>query len=107
MADGPDLRMLRAQPPHLSWNLIVNIGKAWLHFCLLCMALPGNASAASVLLKPEQVWTAGEATHRNWVVLVTDNRIAYAGPESGAQLPEGTQRIELPGATLLPGLMDL
>jgi imidazolonepropionase-like amidohydrolase len=86
----------------------VNSCKTLLYFCILWIVLPCYASAATtVLLKPEQVWTAGEPVHRNWVVLVTDNRVSYAGPESGARIPEGTQQIALPGATVLPGLMDL
>ena len=86
----------------------MNIGKALLRICILWAVLPCFATAATtLLLKADQVWTPGEPVHRNWVVLVSDNRVLYAGPESGAQVPDGSQQITLPGATLLPGLMDL
>ena len=61
----------------------------------------------ATLLRPAQVWTADEPVHSGWVVLVQGNRIAAAGPASAVQAPSDAQVIDLPGATLLPGLMDL
>ncbi len=40
-------------------------------------------------------------------VLVRDGRIVEVGSGVPASLPEGAQRIDLPGMTLLPGLIDL
>ena len=61
-----------------------------------------------ILLLPERVWTAGEdAPRRHWAVLVSGNRIAAAGPTDRIDVPPDIERIELPGQTLLPGLMDL
>ena len=59
-----------------------------------------------ILLLPERVWTAGEV-HARWAVLVAGNRIAAAGPADRLDAPPDAERIELPGRTLLPGLMDL
>ena len=59
-----------------------------------------------ILLLPERVWTAGEV-HARWAVLVAGNRIAAAGPADRLDAPPDAERIELPGQTLLPGLMDL
>jgi imidazolonepropionase-like amidohydrolase len=57
----------------------------------------------ALLLKPARVWTDG-ATHDGWSVLVRGNRIAAVG----ANVVAGdAQVIDLPGLTLLPGLMDL
>jgi len=78
---------------------------------LAIAALPPSPCAAAagtrVLLRPAQVWTAGEPLHAGWVVLVEGARIAAAGPAGSVSAPPGTEVIELPGATLLPGLMDI
>ena len=74
----------------------------------LLAALPLCAAAApALLLKPARVWSADEPAHAGWVVLVQGERISAVGPETSMALPAGAQVIELPGATLLPGLMDL
>ncbi len=65
------------------------------------------AATGAVLLVPRQVWTAGEPLHRGWVVLTDGARIAAVGPATAVHAPAGAQVIELPGATLLPGLMDI
>jgi imidazolonepropionase-like amidohydrolase len=65
------------------------------------------AATGAVLLRPAQVWTAGEPPHRDWVVLTDGAHIAAVGPAAAVQAPAGAQVIELPGATLLPGLMDI
>jgi imidazolonepropionase-like amidohydrolase len=76
--------------------------------CALALGVTQAAAApVTVLLHPAQVWTAGEPTHAGWVVLVQGERIAAVGPAGAVVVPPGTEVIELPGATLLPGLMDL
>ncbi|KAF1715675.1 amidohydrolase [Pseudoxanthomonas sangjuensis] len=60
------------------------------------------------LLLPERVWTAdGDAAHAGWAVLVHDGEIAAVGPRDAIQAPAAAKRVELPGATLTPGLIDL
>jgi imidazolonepropionase-like amidohydrolase len=69
---------------------------------------PVEASAAlPVILKPARVWDglALEA-HNNWVVIVRGQTIEAAGPSSEVKIPEDARTIELPGMTLLPGLID-
>jgi imidazolonepropionase-like amidohydrolase len=62
----------------------------------------------SWLLLPDRVWTAdGDTAHAGWAVLVRDGTIAAVGPASAIDAPADAQRIALPGATLLPGLVDL
>jgi imidazolonepropionase-like amidohydrolase len=79
--------------------------------CLLFLVLAAcgaaGAAPAPLLLRPAQVWSAGEPVHANWVVLVEGARISAVGPASAVHAPQGAEVIELPGATLLPGLMDL
>jgi imidazolonepropionase-like amidohydrolase len=58
------------------------------------------------LLIPDQIWTNGE-THRGWCVLVEGARIAAAGSRQSISDVADCQRVELAGATLLPGLMDI
>jgi imidazolonepropionase-like amidohydrolase len=60
-----------------------------------------------ILLKPARVFD-GETSeaHPGWVVLVSGNKIVEAGPEGSVKVPEGSKSIELPGTTLLPGLID-
>ncbi|HEY1962389.1 MAG TPA: amidohydrolase family protein [Rhizomicrobium sp.] len=63
-------------------------------------------SGKRILLAPDQIWTDGE-THRGWCVLVEGERIAAAGPRQSIGDIGDCETIELRGATLLPGLMDL
>ena len=59
------------------------------------------------LLKPALVFDAtSEQTHSGWVVLVRGERIAAVGPAAAITDSAGAQTIELPGMTLLPGLID-
>jgi imidazolonepropionase-like amidohydrolase len=79
----------------------------------IIVALTGLASSTSlahaqaVLLKPARVFdgVAGEP-HAGWVVLVEKGAIASAGPADSVKAPDGTRTIDLPGCTLLPGLID-
>jgi len=64
------------------------------------------APSAATLLRPARVWTAGEPVHEGWVVLIRGSRIAAVGAAGAARAEAGARVIELPGATLLPGLMD-
>ena len=70
------------------------------------LALAATACAQpphSILLHPAAVFD-GEALHPGWTVLVAGDRIAAAGP--GVVAPAGTETVELPGDTLIPGLID-
>ena len=59
------------------------------------------------LLKADRMFDArSEQTHAGWVLLVQGERIVAVGPEAQVHAPPGTQTIELPGMTLLPGLID-
>ena len=78
--------------------------------CLSTGATPAAdpaANPAATLLRPAQVWTAGEPLHQDWVVLTRGRHIVAVGPTSAVHAPADAQSIDLPGATLLPGLMDI
>jgi imidazolonepropionase-like amidohydrolase len=81
--------------------------------CIFAVALRAQApktvppAAASVLLKPQQVFdAASEQAHPGWVVLVTGNKVAAVGPSGSVTAPAGTRTVDLPGTTLLPGLIE-
>ncbi len=62
---------------------------------------------ASYLLKADRVFDArSERAHPGWAVLVQGDKIAAVGPAGRIAAPAGTPVIEMPGATLMPGLID-
>ena len=78
--------------------------------CLLLYAAAAMAGddKQAILLKPAAVFTATDGErHAGWVVRVEGEHIAAVGPAEQVGSPAGTTVIDLPGMTLLPGLMDL
>ncbi len=74
---------------------------------LASATLQAQQPAISSVLVPDAVFDGvTPAPHRGWVVVVTGNSITYAGPAAGAKAPTAATRIEMPGMTLLPGLID-
>ena len=59
----------------------------------------------SIVLRPDRVFD-GVELHDGWVVLVRGDRIAAAGPADEVPVPGGSRLVELPGLTLLPGLIE-
>lgn len=74
--------------------------------CAALLALPAApAAAAPVLLRPAQVFDGSDpAPHPGWQVLVDGERIVAVGP--ALKVPEGARVIDLPGQTVLPGLIE-
>ena len=59
------------------------------------------------LLKPAHVFDGESAqVHDNWVVLVRGERIEAVGPAGSVASPPGARVIDLPGLTLMPGLIE-
>jgi imidazolonepropionase-like amidohydrolase len=73
-------------------------------------AVPALAPAQPprpVLLKPARVFDGIAAKpHDGWAVLIRGERIESAGPADDVKVPKDARVIELPGATVLPGLID-
>lgn len=65
----------------------------------------GFYGVSQTLLKPDRVFD-GTKMHENWAVLVQGNTIALVGPEDRMAIPKRTKIIDLPGTTLLPGLIE-
>jgi imidazolonepropionase-like amidohydrolase len=60
-----------------------------------------------VVLVPAAVWDGvGDSPARGWVVVVHGSRITAAGPAGRVEVPAGAERVELPGTTLIPGLIE-
>jgi imidazolonepropionase-like amidohydrolase len=75
--------------------------------CLLLGLIPAAALAqatAAVVLKPSRVFD-GELTHENWSVRVKGDRIEAAGPTATID-STSAKVLDLPGATLMPGLVE-
>jgi imidazolonepropionase-like amidohydrolase len=74
-------------------------------FLLFILSLSAHAQTDSFyLFKPARVFD-GESMRTGWVVLVKGNKIEAAGAMN-FKLPANTRIIELPNATLLPGLIE-
>jgi imidazolonepropionase-like amidohydrolase len=59
------------------------------------------------LLKPAHIFDGESAQlHDGWVVLVRNEKIEAVGPASGIKVPLEAKVIELPGMTLMPGLIE-
>src|SRR5947207_10156838 len=82
-------------------------------FLLLCLAMVFPQTQRSAppetvyLLKPAHIFDGESAQlHDNWVVLVRGEKIEAVGPASDVKVPAEAKVIELPGMTLMPGLID-
>jgi len=66
---------------------------------------PRAEPAAVRVLAPDRVFD-GTAMHDGWVVVVEGSRIRDAGPADRVTVPQGAERVDLAGTTLLPGLIE-
>jgi imidazolonepropionase-like amidohydrolase len=63
-----------------------------------------RASGGAAVLRPARVFD-GENMHEGWAVRVSGGRIEAAGPAAGISA-EGAKVVDLPGETLMPGLVE-
>jgi len=74
-------------------------------FFLFLSFLACSLFAQPILLRPDRVFDSVSAEpHTGWVVLVEGDKIAAAG--ANVAVPPNARIINLPGMTLLPGLID-
>ncbi|MBV9884772.1 MAG: amidohydrolase family protein [Sphingomonadaceae bacterium] len=86
------------------------LGRRW--FLILLAFLLGAPAAVAqpqpdtlILLRPARVFDGVDpAPHEGWLVLVRGERIEAAGPNLAA--PAGARIVDLPGATLMPGMIE-
>lgn len=90
------------------WTPLRTFGLAML--CAAMAPTPGLAQhqdALQTVIRPARVFDAATGgTRDGWAVLVSGNRIVAVGPRDQISVPPGAREIDLPDATLLPGLID-
>ena len=72
--------------------------------CLLLLFAPPALAGTATLLRPAALFDGVAGLKRGWSVLVVDGRIAAAGPDVAA--PAGADIVDLPGLTLMPGMIE-
>ncbi len=78
-----------------------------LFLLLLSAPLAAQSRDSLVLLRPAAVWDgASDAPAAGWTVLVRGERIAAVGPAAQVGVPKGARVVELPGTTLIPGMIE-
>jgi len=65
---------------------------------------PARPAPGAAVLRPARVFD-GDAVHEGWAVRVAGRRIEAAGPAAGIAAA-GAEVVDLPGATLMPGLVE-
>ena len=89
-------------------------------YCIATLALVGASQShldaqgptgrtpdtSSTLITPARVFD-GMEMHEGWSVLVRGDRIAAAGPSNTIAAPANATRVGLPGATLMPGMIEM
>jgi len=72
---------------------------------LMTLLFGSSALAEPILLRPARVFDGvNPVPHEGWQVLVDGDRISAVGPNLAA--PAGARVVDLPNATLLPGLIE-
>jgi imidazolonepropionase-like amidohydrolase len=72
---------------------------------LLFVAASTAGAQTSIVLRPARVFD-GTEMRENWEVVVTGERIVAAGAAGSVERPAGARVLDLPGQTLLPGLIE-
>ena len=81
------------------------IAKTWLIGVALLAMGAAPAPTRTILLRPAAVFDGVDpVAHAGWQVLVTGERIVAVGP--ALAVPTGAETIDLPGETLMPGMIE-
>ena len=97
LASAPSLRP--ALRRLLGSALLIGLGARAGH------AQPTGPAPTATLLRPAAVFD-GQDRHEGWAVLVENDRITAVGPVVQVAAPAGARTRDLPGLTLLPGLIE-
>jgi imidazolonepropionase-like amidohydrolase len=83
--------------------------KKWIALLALAAAAPASAAETVVVTADRMVDVLAGRVVEEPVVVITDGRIVSVVGRGGARpvIPAGAKRIDLPGKTLLPGLIDM
>jgi imidazolonepropionase-like amidohydrolase len=84
-----------------------NLALASIAMIAFLASLPAAETPRPVILKPARVFDGLTVeTHSDWIVVVRGNRIEAAGPSHTLAAPADARVIDLPAATLIPGLIE-
>jgi imidazolonepropionase-like amidohydrolase len=72
---------------------------------IAALLAPAAAQVPITVLKPARIFD-GDVVHDGWAVSVKGDRIDAVGPSREIAVPSGSTVIDLPGATLTPGLIE-
>src|SRR5437764_7583899 len=76
--------------------------------CAAALLIAPPASAVTVVTADRMLdVTTGQYLEKPAIVIGDDGRIQQVATVGSVQLPAGARRIDLPGETLLPGLIDM
>ena len=76
--------------------------------CAAALLAAASASAATVVTADRMLdVTTGRYVDQPAILIGDDGKIAQIGTNGSLQLPAGVRHIDLPGETLLPGLIDM
>src|SRR3954447_11872443 len=82
--------------------------KRFLLAAAAAVSIAAPAAAVTVVTADRMLdVTTGRYVDRPAIVIGDDGRIQQIGTLASLQLPAGTKHIDLPGETLLPGLIDM
>ena len=89
-------------------SVLTSLGLAWAApLQLAAQVAPARTlDTSSTLIMPARVFD-GMEMHDGWSVLVRGDRIAAAGPAGTINAPASARRIDLPGTTLMPGMIEM
>ena len=74
---------------------------------ILCVVSINTSAQNVIAIKAGRIIDGtGAPSIKNGVVIVRGNRIEAVGPQSSVRIPNSAKVIDLPGETLLPGLID-
>jgi len=92
--------------PSMRWAATA-LAMAVCHLCAPVQAQTAAQDTSEELLVPARVFDApAGVTHEGWAVLVRGDKIAAVGPRASIKAPSSARVIDLPNATLLPGLIE-
>ena len=74
---------------------------------IICLAIPSanGQNAQNYLIVPSRIFD-GQTIHEDWAVLIEKGKIKAVGPLAQLVIPNPVKRLNLPGTTLLPGLIE-
>jgi imidazolonepropionase-like amidohydrolase len=82
----------------------IAVGVVLVGLTLRAQGVPPQTTASVIVIRPARVFD-GATMHEGWAVRVQGERIEAAGPSASISAT-GATAVDLPGATLLPGLVE-